>query len=1327
MRRISKLLKSCTSLILVFAMVMGMGVTAIAAEIDEPISYVSLGDSMANGYGLDGYEEDNGTNYNGYLRYVAESYPALFADWLTRTSGRDVEHVPMAISAMRAEDLHFILEFPYGDSKALKVAEGEWDEEKWNATFATGDYYTWKEFTTYRFHDYAKKDTAKVAKEMQSAVANADLISLGVGNADFGVFMLGRILEVMSLLEHTPDEAEWIDLERALAECNEDVRTIALQVYGEIRAIIAEKATDDIAADALTDVITYTVVSYMMNYAGVIDRIVELNPDAEIILVGMVNTMSGMELRIPGVRTVDMGRVMGAVTRALNAYLAALPAAYQKLGAYKDATFYLAEATEVELLYTELDTTVNDTVRRRTIKELNDLIFNAETGMLGGFSITKTIEGVIEGQEMELTIKIGVEEITLEDVEAFEKGIALSAGKNFTVALYLAFEEAIAAASNLSVLDISTFASLTEDLNGILNDLTGTIDFEIDDAAKTAVVAGVLKQYNAWLNTSEGKAAVAALYNEAMAEIESAARESYIEALNEAIENMNTNANLIPSIETAYEPLTELKDWDAVWAVLTANRFDAAAAEVCFSSELSEMKDELGEDLWYEHVWTEEVLEKTFDAFDQVQETMGQLDDNAGMLPLTTGKVNAYLGAWAGSTATAYFAPELAASVNEVLVKDDAMMGLLHLLARMLIGDGIGVHPNANGHEAIAEAMVTAYDEKYTVDQAVIDRAQIALNAASKVIMLGYEKAFAAGYKYAVENGYVQDAVETIEAAEADLLAFQTAIDQYKTVLAADAYAGILEEMAEAQAGIAALKALLVETEVMNQATMEDAMALVAALEANLDAIVKHLENPNNMIPPAALPVLQNKIETMKQQLKEELTAKVETAITEAINYAADYLHDKLGSIYDEFILAITDVLAAIDVNLPGLVDQFDDVVWDAMDRQFPAIIETIYRHGENSLVIIIDLLKEDLRATIEEAIERATHGEYTVDENSYYVAIGDTSAAAQNSYANLLAAELGLNKSFNNLGTNNQTVEESIAAILGNAVTVAGADLITIGYSNNTFFEFMIAQIKNSAGFGEVVEMDWDAYIGENGANYIQQALDMIRGELTNMGVDEITIMGMNAAEMLMLGIESYAYAYANYAVKYPAMIQTIREINPDALILSVGMSNTMADIELDVSKYTGKETVIDLGAYIQYLVNIANAEALAHAMIVEGIVYVDAPEVEIAASADKYDDVDVFLRTAMFGSFADLYATDNGHAYIMDQILNALEITVTLPAYTVGDVNEDGKINVYDAIDLLTIIANNNFDELSAAKIGACDVNGNGTINVYDAIDLLTMIANQ
>ena len=114
-----KMLKTCLSMVLVLCMMCGMFPTAAwASETEETehtstvgpakagvqdingdgiITYVSFGDSVTNGYGMDGYRYEDGTNVYGFRREPAASYPALIRDSLTE-QGYTVDLEQMAIS-----------------------------------------------------------------------------------------------------------------------------------------------------------------------------------------------------------------------------------------------------------------------------------------------------------------------------------------------------------------------------------------------------------------------------------------------------------------------------------------------------------------------------------------------------------------------------------------------------------------------------------------------------------------------------------------------------------------------------------------------------------------------------------------------------------------------------------------------------------------------------------------------------------------------------------------------------------------------------------------------------------------------------------------------------------------------------------------------------------------------------------------------------------------------------------------------------------------------------------------------------------------------------
>ena len=81
---------------------------------DNNLVYVSIGDSMTNGYGVEGYDGES-----GIMNYGINTYANKFAAWLAGytgpidddqtvfvgSDGKTVDHRQLAMSGMRSEDL----------------------------------------------------------------------------------------------------------------------------------------------------------------------------------------------------------------------------------------------------------------------------------------------------------------------------------------------------------------------------------------------------------------------------------------------------------------------------------------------------------------------------------------------------------------------------------------------------------------------------------------------------------------------------------------------------------------------------------------------------------------------------------------------------------------------------------------------------------------------------------------------------------------------------------------------------------------------------------------------------------------------------------------------------------------------------------------------------------------------------------------------------------------------------------------------------------------------------------------------------------------------
>ena len=168
-RKLKRIWRSATALCMAFVMMFSTCGTVFAQEGDkkETIKYVSIGDSMANGYGFVGYNQtsDDRNVYDfmtGKGMYGNGAYPLQFEEYLTE-QGYDVEHTKLATSAMLAEDLLYLL----GGREEFDDGWGGYKD--YVGTYSDGE----------------------LMPYIQAAVAEADIITMGIGNASFGAFMYG--------------------------------------------------------------------------------------------------------------------------------------------------------------------------------------------------------------------------------------------------------------------------------------------------------------------------------------------------------------------------------------------------------------------------------------------------------------------------------------------------------------------------------------------------------------------------------------------------------------------------------------------------------------------------------------------------------------------------------------------------------------------------------------------------------------------------------------------------------------------------------------------------------------------------------------------------------------------------------------------------------------------------------------------------------------------------------------------------------------------------------------------------------------------------------
>lgn len=328
--------KRVLSFVLVIAMLLSVTPLAVFATDETspaPRKYVSLGDSMTNGLGHDGYVN------SGYEEYAPTAYPMMFA------AKYGFQLKQLATSAARAEDFHYILEV--GMPNAYEGDQWTHTEMLGKDTIGINGEQLWGA------DRWGSNDVphAAVVENFRKSVTEADVITMAVGNGNFGVTFMDMTSQIMGLGGYNLNYS-YATLENALAlnGVDAEITDVVMDTYNRALEYAKQRLPID-KVDVLADRVAYTVASFLINYEGLLDRIIEMNPDVEVIIVSLVNNMYGFKLDIVQdgtTTTLDMAQFMDGILSPVNAYIAGLAAYKQVSGAYPEATLYYADAYGIE-------------------------------------------------------------------------------------------------------------------------------------------------------------------------------------------------------------------------------------------------------------------------------------------------------------------------------------------------------------------------------------------------------------------------------------------------------------------------------------------------------------------------------------------------------------------------------------------------------------------------------------------------------------------------------------------------------------------------------------------------------------------------------------------------------------------------------------------------------------------------------------------------------------------------------------------------------------------------------------------------------------------
>ena len=865
MERISRMLRSGLAMVLAICMIIGAcPIAAFASETTSsaPSSaegakkYVSLGDSMTNGYGLTGY--DDPYVVNGFLDEVKDAYPYQ----LQKELNFDLI-AQLATSAMRAEDLNYILNYPNVAGLGDPYTHEEFTGDDGDNSTTDG---RWNDYGDYGITD--KSGVANVAEIFQSNVAAADVISFCVGNANFGVFLLGRLTNAMGILGGDPEGEEWVNFENALSRLDASQKQVAMDVYNQAKALLEQKLPVGAAplVTRLVDILGYGVASYLANAEEALDRINELNPEAEIIIVGIMNAFAGLNLDLvyEGKEySIPMSAILAPIVNGVNGYLCALPTAKQAMGEWTGNTFYYAEAENVGMIVDtyKLEIKGDNVIRDRFITEVvgecdcddkctcdcDESVENCadfDTGMVWGM-VGDMFNSMVADYGLSLT-KINRADVTAYEADELDK---LTPSQILSVGVYLAFEKAVLEAADMKSLDATAFLSLASGLDGVFGPVADSLGNNLD-----------------------------------------------MDSIAASVETKVTTAVMAAAVANANAYYKEIKN-DAT----SSGAFDTLKAQ-CTSSGMDANMAMIAA-----HYACANNVTSGIDANTVMTWVMSQ---NESVI---------------GSATTQYAAETLGAAITDPLAKaltsDPTIKSLLNLFARMLIGNGIGCHPSAAGHDTLTDAIVEAYKTQQTTDKEIVENVEYALGELKDFLETYGPEYAEQAWQYAEEQGYIDDAEHAIE----ELIAHVTE-----------------------------------QGEILNGELIVAVEAAIEALKAQGDKLQEQLDALNTLLAEKKAE-LETAAGEAAEQLK-EVIAQIEEAIAqvEALIAQVDKQIAELNKVMEELIAAVKDIAEQVGIIIENAEDLAASIV---------ELVETLKTTGETSIEALAELY-ENARESVLQAAE---------------------------------------------------------------------------------------------------------------------------------------------------------------------------------------------------------------------------------------------------------------------------------------------------------------------------------------------------------------------
>lgn len=1168
--------------------------------------YVSIGDSMANGYGFEGYLQGKEGHdfFNGIGTYGAGAYPLQFEEYLKDIYGENnVEHTKLSLSALTPE---FLLYFLGG----REYLDSPWHEgvlDYAGSEDANGN--------------DLPADANAMCDYFQNAVKDADIITLGIGNGSFGAFLLSEVTDVIGIMGSSSSVDPRYTLENALSilESEEDKAKI-IEVYNSVMADLLAAVPADLAEayhlEDIANVAAFTTAGYIVNFAKSIDRIVELNEkeNLEIILVGLMNTTYGMTITLDENTSISFGDIMDNVFGILNDYMAAYPAVQQARGELQGAKFCYAEQPNPLFIVQALDDLAANNWQNIDNGRLSaDIVRSRTIDTFNGALLPMISAGFVAG------INAGIKANVLAE---FRSGFGIGSDV-MSDDQFIEF---------MRVNSPTHYSSYVDTLNSMLlpDGYALLPEISLDD----------VKQYEAntpaswstpyfWTDNADRKNLSVAVYlgiedaiveSVELEEIPLGGLITIATNIMSAFEGFNPD---ISAPETVHNTVGAFFSSDKLLPLIKIFAIFKIGDGMCVHPTPSghdNIFDAIVES--YENDWTAQkqtiknAFEYVSEYYDEAYEYGYAYADENGYIDLSVDAIDSAILALNGAlaeVATLPLSAELRADlVNELLAAIDTLEELREVLAT-------DSAKNVEGFVAAALGLEGDLYAHLNNIYAILEQGSIDLN--QYVLIPALNEAF----RLLTE--------EVLPAVDAAISAFVDSVIDYVVDILTPYYEKVVGVINVARETYELVVETIIRINLIVEGTVDFVEGAYDRIVNAYDKLITTLLTVYGTVDEAiaaACNIYNNVLNTII-----EINARVEIAIENIENIIAaavnayDYTVNLLvkvygsvenavvvaGQIYDYVINIILENKALLELGIENATEFLAQLYADIlkMIKAAPGQANDFADYMAAQLAAYVMGILNDLDAFIASEHDGALNGRYELKDDSFYLALGESV------YAEGLAGLLNLSEKYEVVSLSEDYLEK-----------IANADLITVKLDSNELSSFSskqaagivadvirgnedvmefynnpliggyVGKVISDAGIdinAQKVDLDWNKYLDAETKAMLENALALLKAELIARGVPEYYYIDLQSmiddvleengllglpglptdtdpiaipvADIAVYALESALYAYATFTNDLATLLSNIYTLSPDATVVLVGVDNPLEGLNVDLGSF--------------------------------------------------------------------------------------------------------------------------------------------------------------